>query len=66
MNVYPIIVIGCTWTPQHPTVLHARYICSRDALGLKAVGRPSAARDDRVSRILFLFMSMIIPNVMTK
>ena len=30
--------------------LYARYLCSRDALGLKA-GRPSAARDDRVSCI---------------
>ena len=30
--------------------LYARYLCSRDALGLKA-GRPSAARDDRVSFI---------------
>ena len=29
--------------------LYARYLCSRDALGLKA--RPSAARDDRVSCI---------------
>ena len=34
-------------------VLYARYLCSRDALGLKAepAGRPSAARDDRVSCI---------------
>ena len=32
--------------------LYARYLCSRDALGLKALGRrPSAARDDRVSCI---------------
>ena len=31
-------------------ILYARYLCSRDALGLKA-GRPSAARDDRVSCI---------------
>ena len=32
--------------------LYARYLCSRDALGLKAKrGRPSAARDDRVSCI---------------
>ena len=31
--------------------LYARYLCSRDALGLKAAGRPSAARDDRVSCI---------------
>ena len=30
--------------------LYARYLCSRDALGIKA-GRPSAARDDRVSCI---------------
>ena len=30
--------------------LYARYLCSRNALGLKA-GRPSAARDDRVSCI---------------
>ena len=30
--------------------LYARYLCSRDAFGLKA-GRPSAARDDRVSCI---------------
>ena len=30
--------------------LYARCLCSRDALGLKA-GRPSAARDDRVSCI---------------
>ena len=29
-------------------LLYARYLCSRDALGLKASGRPSAARDDRV------------------
>ena len=35
--------------------LYARYLCSRDALGLKA-GRPSAARDDRVSCIQFLDM----------
>ena len=29
--------------------LYARYLCSRDALGLKAEAvRPSAARDDRV------------------
>ena len=28
-------------------VLYARYLCSRDALGIKA-GRPSTARDDRV------------------
>ena len=33
-------------------LLYARYLCSRDALGLKAAtGRPSAARDDRVSCI---------------
>ena len=32
-------------------VLYARYLCSRDALGLKAEQRPSAARDDRVSCI---------------
>ena len=32
--------------------MYARYLCSRDALGLKAAaGRPSAARDDRVSCI---------------
>ena len=32
--------------------LYARYLCSRDALGLKPkAGRPSAARDDRVSCI---------------
>ena len=31
--------------------LYARYLCSRDALGLYAAGRPSAARDDRVSYI---------------
>ena len=31
--------------------MYARYLCSRDALGLKAVGRPSAARNDRVSCI---------------
>ena len=31
--------------------LYARYLCSRDALGLNAACRPSAARDDRVSCI---------------
>ena len=35
---------------EHRSRLYARYLCSRDALGLKA-GRPSAARDDRVSCI---------------
>ena len=31
--------------------LYARYFCSRDTLGLNAAGRPSAARDDKVSCI---------------
>ena len=30
--------------------LYARYLCSRDALGLKA-SRPSSVRDDRISCI---------------
>ena len=38
------------FTPELNLLLYARYLCSRDALGLKA-GRPSAARDDRVSCI---------------
>ena len=37
------------------TYLYARYLCSRDALGLKA-GRPSAARDDRVSCIQYTYL----------
>ena len=32
-------------------LLYARYLCLRDALGIKAAGMPSAARDDRVSCI---------------
>ena len=39
-----------TATPISAKSLYARYLCSRDALGLKA-GRPSAARDERVSCI---------------
>ena len=42
-------------------LLYARYLCSRDALGLKA-GRPSAARDDRVSCIQNLLMLQGIPR----
>ena len=39
-------------TAVYEVILYARYLCSRDALGLKAAaGRPSAARDDRVSCI---------------
>ena len=40
-----------TFTRARTRLLYARYICSRDAFGLKAAGRPSAARDDRVSCI---------------
>ena len=45
---------GESFEPVTPAALYARYLCSRDALGLKAeqaAGRPSAARDDRVSCI---------------
>ena len=51
-----ITVFGTTLVdrvyPARASPLYARYLCSRDALGLKAErGRPSAARDDRVSCI---------------
>ena len=36
---------------ENVCLLYARYICSRVTLDLNAAGRPSAARDDRVSCI---------------
>ena len=57
-----------SWTLKrylsHTSALYARYLCSRDALGLKAeAGRPSAARDDRVSCIqTSAFFTPILPT----
>ena len=47
-TIYPIVARALGIVAK---CLHAINLCSRDALGLKAADRPSAARDDRVSCI---------------